>query len=74
MLDGADVQPFETREYLSELLMLADRHFFMLFGITNLLTRAIPTAENRLSAVRSTGYKPFEWEQGLEHYWVHSKE
>lgn len=66
-------RPFETPEYLSELLALADRHFFAVFGVTSLLTRVLPTAENRLSAVRSAGYTPFEWEQGREYYWVHSK-
>lgn len=65
--------PYETQRYISELLTLADSQFFVLFGVKYLLTRVIPTAEERLTALRSARYEPFAWKPGREHYWAHSK-
>jgi RimJ/RimL family protein N-acetyltransferase len=62
--------PYETREYLSELLCLADNEFFRLFGFNYLLIRAVPEAEERIMALLSSGYEPFDWERGREHYYM----
>ena len=61
--------PYETRKYLSELRTLADNAFFALFGKRYILIKAVPTAVERLAALRATGYEPFEWE-GREHYYM----
>ncbi len=62
--------PYETQKYLSELLTLADQKFFRLFGFEYLLIRAVPAATERIAALTATGYEPFFWEPGREHYYM----
>ena len=62
--------PYETKDYISELLDLADKEFFRLFGFKYLLIRAIPEAKERIAALLSAGYEPFEWERNREHYYI----
>ena len=62
--------PYETQEYISELLSLANAEFFKIFGVKHLLIRAVPTAKERIMALLSAGYEPFEWETGREHYYI----
>jgi RimJ/RimL family protein N-acetyltransferase len=61
---------YETREYISEILNLADEEFFRLFGFRYLLIRAVPEAKERIAALSNAGYEPFEWERGREHYYM----
>jgi len=63
-------EPYETKEHISELLALADKDFFRIFGFKYLLIRAVPEANERIKAIESAGYKPFEWKPGREHYYV----
>jgi RimJ/RimL family protein N-acetyltransferase len=62
--------PYETQEYISELLSLANEQFFALFNVEAIATKAIPDAKERIAALLSAGYKPFEWEAGREHYYI----
>jgi len=62
--------PYETKEYIAELLDLANREFFRLFGFSYLLIRAVPEAKERIAALLADGYEPFEWERGREHYYA----
>ena len=60
----------ETKEYISEILALADKEFFRLFGFEYLLIRAVPEAKERIAALTAARYEPFEWERGREHYYM----
>jgi len=51
---------YETLEYISELLVLADEHFFKLFETERIVTKAVPEACERVAALLSAGYAPFE--------------
>jgi len=62
--------PYETREYISELLQLADEELFRLFDFEYLLIRAVPAAAERIAALTAAGYEPFAWERGREHYYM----
>lgn len=59
---------YETKEFISELLRLADDHFFALFNVERIISKAIPTAIERIEALRSAGFAPFAWEPGRDHY------
>jgi len=52
--------PYETRECISELIALADKDFFRIFGFKYLAIRATPDAEERIAALVAAGYEPFE--------------
>jgi len=68
-----DLAPeYEKQSYISELLALADNQFFVLFGVKYLLSWAEPTATERISALMSAGYIPFDWGVGREHYYSKS--
>lgn len=62
--------PYETREYISELLILADKELSVVFGVKYLLIRAVPSAKERIAALLSAGYQPFEWEPGREYFYL----
>lgn len=62
--------PYELREYISELLNLADRELFMIFGIKHLCIRAIPSEGERIAALQADGYQPYEWDSESEHYYM----
>ena len=67
----ADILPeYESEEHLSELLNIADS-FFHDFGCHEIVTKAIPEAEARISALIKNGYGPFpqnkDWDR--EHYY-----
>jgi len=61
--------PYETRGYIAELLNLADKDFFQLFGFKYLIVYAVPNAGERIAALNSGGYTPFESES-LKHYYL----
>ena len=61
--------PYETQSYISELLTLADKELFKIFNIKNLLVQAVPSAKERIAALLSAGYVPFDWEPGREYYY-----
>lgn len=62
--------PYEKRETIEELLMLAEKSLSEVFGVKYLLVRAVPSAAERIAALRFIGYQPFEWETGREHFYM----
>jgi RimJ/RimL family protein N-acetyltransferase len=60
--------PYETQVYITELLTLADKEFFPLFGFQYVIVWATPDAKERLQALHSHGYTAFESE-GREHFY-----
>lgn len=65
---------YETIEFLSELLQLADERFYGLFNAEVILSKAIPSAEKRIRALLDAGYKQFDWQvSGREHYYMRRK-
>lgn len=65
---------FETPPVISELLDIADRHFYDAFDVETIVTKAIPEAKARTEALTQKGYKPLEKEfLGFKHYYVKSK-
>jgi len=61
--------PYETVEYLSELLQLANDNFFELFGAKVIITKGRPGEAARLAALSSAGYRPYNCE-AREHYYM----
>jgi RimJ/RimL family protein N-acetyltransferase len=61
--------PYETQAYITELLTLADKEFFRLFGFKYVIVWATPEAKERIQALRSAGYKPFDSDTH-EHYYM----
>ena len=51
---------FEKTNYLSELIALANDNFFTLFGAELIAVKAIPEATERIAALKSNGYVPYE--------------
>lgn len=62
--------PYETREYIAELLSLADKKLFALFDFKYLIVRAVPDAAERIAALSAAGYQLFETDPGREHYYI----
>jgi len=60
---------YEERALLSELFGLAKRHFFTLFKVDTILTKAVPEAIERIAALQDSGYIPTE-AAGREHYYI----
>lgn len=58
----------ETEAYLDELLGLASTHFFMLFGVDRILTKAVPAATTRTTALRKNGFTATEFRGGKHYY------
>jgi hypothetical protein len=51
---------YETVDYLSELLDLANSNFFGLFGAKIMAVKAIPEATERITALKANGFVPYE--------------
>jgi [ribosomal protein S5]-alanine N-acetyltransferase len=49
---------YETRDHILELLRLSLEHFYGAFEVRHLLTKAIPSATDRISALRACGFAP----------------
>lgn len=58
---------YEAQSYISELLTLADKEFFKIFNIKNLLIQAVPSAKERIAALQVFGYQPFTCKAGGKH-------
>lgn len=64
---------YERRPFISELLDACLPPFYGLFGVGYTITKAIPAATERITALRAAGFAPFDWPDARrEHYWVHS--
>lgn len=60
--------PYETQAHITELLALADKELFRLFGFKYLIIWAAPDAKGRIAALRSCGYREFESETHENYY------
>ncbi|MGE5654581.1 MAG: GNAT family N-acetyltransferase [Bacillota bacterium] len=63
---------YETEALLDELLSLASRHFFKLFKVERMLTKAIPAATARIAALQENGFAATEF-RGREDYYLLSR-
>lgn len=63
---------FEREEVLGELLSLILQEFPAAFGVTHLLTKAIPEAVERVHALKSGGFVPLQGKPALPYqdYWI----
>ena len=65
---------YETEEYLSELLQIADNDFYHLFGAEMFITKGRPMESSRINALASVGYKPYDSQsKNREHYFYKKK-
>ena len=60
--------PYETQMYITELINLADREFFRIFGFKYLIIQAVPDAKERIAALHTAGYERFEPETKKHYY------
>ena len=67
---------WEKREWLCELLALSCREFFSAFGVTHILTKAIPEAKERVCALKAAGFSPLKERPVLSYgdYWIAGRE
>jgi len=62
---------YETEEYLSELLQLANQYFYDLFGAEMIAAKGKSIAELRIKALLDSGYTPYDWPSpDREHYYI----
>jgi len=61
----------ETTEAIREILRMVDTHWFALFGVAGMLTKAIPAAAKRIAALDAEGYRPVRNSLvPFEHYYL----
>ena len=53
---------YETQDYIVELLGVSVENFYDGFGVTHLVSKAIPEAAERIAALRACGFTPAERE------------
>ena len=63
---------YEEAPYLNELFSLCLKEFFDLFAVTRIVTKAIPAAVQRVSALKTLGFAPYDFPE-REHYWAVSR-
>lgn len=49
---------YEKKEYIDDILEIANEQFYTDFDVENILTKAIPSAFERISALQNQGYVP----------------
>lgn len=66
------VSAYEQQELLEDLLELATEHFYELFDVNSIAVKAVPEAEERIKALRTAGFEPFDWPENppREHYYI----
>lgn len=47
---------YEKRSYITELLQISNEHFYNMFGVRHIITKAIPAAAERISALTGSGF------------------
>lgn len=63
--------PYETQADIGELLALSNDTYDTLMGVPCVITKAIPTATERIAALQAHGFRPFDWPDGQRaDYWV----
>ncbi len=60
---------YEKAVYLYELFFACLNDFFDLFAVTQIVTKAIPEAVERVNALKSLGFVPYDFPE-REHYWI----
>lgn len=69
-----DIQSkYETNQYISELLELASKYFFDMFGNENIYVKAIPSATQRRLALENCGYLYVDKFRDYSDYYKKSK-
>jgi len=71
-----DIQSnYETEKYLSELIKLSVNNFYILFGIKNILSKAIPKAQNRIKILLDNGFIDYidETEKPRKYYYYRNE-
>lgn len=63
---------YEKESFLAELFTISNHIFFDIFHSETIIHKAIPEAEERISALKKVGYQPITIE-GRENYWACSK-
>ena len=63
---------YEHTPYLDELLNICSENFYDLFGVSNIVTKAIPQANNRINALTAAGFHPCDF-NGRAHYYLRTK-
>ncbi|TGA97677.1 N-acetyltransferase [Sporolactobacillus shoreae] len=58
----------ENRQIIESILEIANRHFYEDFDVTCILTKAIPTAKERILSLTRMGYTPISFEKA--HYYA----
>lgn len=59
---------YEELSYLDELFRVTSEHFFNLFKVTKISTKAIPLAKNRIDSIKRLGYKERVITEGNHYY------
>jgi len=66
--------PYEKQPYLQALLECCVASFDGLFAVERIATLAVPSAKERISALRALDFEPYAWPNAQrEHYWVRKK-
>jgi RimJ/RimL family protein N-acetyltransferase len=63
---------YETAGDLAEIVEMIDAHFYPLFGVDCIITKAIPAAAERIRALESLGYQAIEGQPIVpyDHYYA----
>ena len=60
---------YERVMFLDELLTLCTNEFFLLFGVDQILHKAVPAASDRIQVLLKLGFRPCE-PPGHTHFWI----
>lgn len=61
---------YETKKVIENILEIANEKFYDAFGVDCIVTKAIPTAAERIRALESTRYEPVDSKTfGMAHYY-----
>ena len=63
---------YEKSSFLEELLMLCAKDFFILFGVEQIITKAVPVASDRVKILSEIGFCPYKIPE-REYYWILNK-
>jgi len=59
---------YEEFEYLKELFTLCIDKFYIMFGVSQIATKAIPSAVNRLKALQEVGFHAGNFHDRIDYY------
>jgi len=61
---------YETAAYLTELIELCIAEFYGIFQVKRMVTKAVPTAMERVRVLQDMGFTPIDLQNRGEHYWA----